>query len=101
MFEIFPGRCSLLQVGGMVKGGFLLGNIYLKDGGNLADFNWSILTKLGYALKAAHLPFVIAGGWQIEPTQLEAPGWTRALDAEIVAPTAGTCTPAGRTIDFF
>eukprot|EP00959_Pyramimonas_sp_CCMP1952_P274838 5745480-Pyramimonas_sp.AAC.1 len=67
----------------MVKRGVLLGNIYLKDGGTLADFNWSILTKLGSALKAAHCPFVLAGEWQIEPTQLEASGWTRALDAEI------------------
>eukprot|EP00959_Pyramimonas_sp_CCMP1952_P100674 2105928-Pyramimonas_sp.AAC.1 len=74
----------------MVKGGVLSGNIYLKDGGNLTDFNWSILTKFGSALKAAHLPFVIAGDWQIEPTQLEASGWTRALDSVIVAPTAGT-----------
>eukprot|EP00959_Pyramimonas_sp_CCMP1952_P041954 877437-Pyramimonas_sp.AAC.1 len=82
MFEIFPGRCSLLHVGGMVKGGFLLGDIYLKGGGNLAYFNRSILTKLGSALKAAHLPFVLAGDWQIEPTQLEASGWARALDAE-------------------
>eukprot|EP00959_Pyramimonas_sp_CCMP1952_P195064 4079119-Pyramimonas_sp.AAC.1 len=85
----------------MIRGGFLVVNLYLVHSVGVNEVNWDILCRVGRSIEAAGMAFVIGGDLDIHRTDLQQTGWVDAMDAVIVAPVGGTCRPAMRCIHFF
>ena len=99
--EIVPARAAMYHVGGMVRGGFVIVNLYLVHSVGIDEQNWSIFAKVGARLKTAGLPFIIGGDWNFTVDELQKTSWVDAMDAVVIAPEHGTCRPALRCIDVF
>ena len=64
--------------------------------------NQAIMRQISCLVGLLCLPVVLAADWQNTPQQVEDSGWLQTLRMEMVVPIGeGTCTQAGRMIDFF
>ncbi len=59
-----------------------------------------LLKDLGSVIRLMGLPFIVLGGWQIPPAELDATGWPRLVNAKVVAPAAPTNLHTHRCIDY-
>eukprot|EP00959_Pyramimonas_sp_CCMP1952_P416886 8734140-Pyramimonas_sp.AAC.1 len=73
----------------MIRGGFLVVNLYLVHSVGVNEVNWNSLCRVGRPLKAAGMAFVIGGDWHIHRADLQQTGWVDAMGAVIVAPDGG------------
>ncbi len=98
-------RFSLRWVDVVVKGGILVGSVYLETGAGYGGANIGILNMIGQVLRAYGRPFILGGDWQMDRTTLEASGWLRAVGGTVLAPSEGefTCisSSSASTIDYF
>jgi exonuclease III len=82
-------------------GGIVVGSVYLHDGEGWSDRNIGLLTDLGIEVKAAEVPFLIMGDWNIDGADFEAGGWAQKLGAVVLRPRKTTCSAGkGSEIDF-
>ena len=92
-------RIAAAWVDGVLKGGILCISVYLKDGVGLNDSNTKVLDEVLVTAKAAGLPFIIAGDWNVQPEDLERAGWLETLKAVAICPQQPTCND--NRYDFF
>eukprot|EP00975_Prorocentrum_lima_P025280 5307500-Prorocentrum_lima.AAC.1 len=58
-----------------VRGGFVFIVVYFHNSLGAKGLNLDLLQRLGVAVRALRLPWVIAADWQFEPGVLRASGW--------------------------
>ena len=89
-------RVLVLNRSGIVPGGALILSVSMHTGAGLTQENWQILRMVRQCLTSQALPFVVGGGFQVEPKQLE-----DSVGGFVVAPQLATVTPSHRVVDFF
>ena len=100
--EEVPARMVAGLVNAIVPGGLVVVSLYLKDGVKATGPNLEYLQILGAYLTQCKRPWVVAGDWNLNPSELKACGWLTQLSGDIIAPSAITCTGGnGDTLDYF
>jgi len=87
----------------VLKGGVLLGSVYLRDGEGLSCSNVELINAVAGYVKACGMPFILGGDWQVCPEDMESSGLPAAMKARVVAPDGHTYQAGGHTslIDYF
>ena len=100
--EAHRGRLLVVQIEGMIRGGFLAVSAYFKPGEGIRGQNAAMLEDLGAYLRGQDKPWVVAADWNWCPSDLEQSGWPGAIGGAIVCPEGPTCTSGfGSTLDYF
>ena len=98
------GRVAVAFVNGILRGGVLLVSVYLWHSEGLTTRNMEILHAAGEAIARFGGPWVLAGDFNMTPSELaRAHEWLGRTAGDIVAPATPTCrsTCGGRVIDYF
>ncbi|CAK0862233.1 unnamed protein product [Prorocentrum cordatum] len=98
---VVPARAAVLRVNAVCPGGIAWGNVYLLSGVGLCQENLGALGRLAERLVTLGKPFVAAGDWNLEPSELADSPFLRRVRGAVVAPARGTCEPALRVLDYF
>ena len=76
-------------------------SVYLTCNTGITGVNLQKLSEIGVHIKNAGIPFVIAGDWNVPPSELLESGWPARIKGEILPPSdlEISCT-SGRLIDY-
>ena len=84
----------------MGTAGMHCGTPYMFCGvGVTAKCNLDLLESMAFALSGLTGPWILGGGWNCTPAELEATGWVEKVGGVVHAPKAATCN--GKVYDFF
>ena len=92
-------RLTFARIAGIVRGGFHLGSIWLRDSEGMSESNRAILDHAASSLGRLRGPWIIGGDWNLTPEVLAESGWLRVVGGFIVAPQLPTCN--GKVYDFW
>eukprot|EP00959_Pyramimonas_sp_CCMP1952_P203707 4259942-Pyramimonas_sp.AAC.1 len=84
---IAPGHLACMQVQTGLRGGLIVGSVYLEQGLRLGRSNAALLTRLGERLRFYSLLFSISGGWNVHPDALRASALPLQSKADVAMPT--------------
>ena len=102
---VIPHFAVMVHVDTGIKGGLLVGSVYLEDSQPHSPANQQRLHRCAEVLAHQARPFVIGGDWNQTPADLSYHGWTQRVHAHAHYDHAhGTCRgPTGRysTYDYW
>ena len=83
----FPenGRFKAVKIGSYLPGGLLLVSIYFRAPEGLPDGNLQLLWDLEIYLAGLQLPWIVAGDWNLLPSDVQGSGIPQRLGASLVA----------------
>jgi hypothetical protein len=96
--SILDGRFSVGVLA--LMGGVTFASVYGISGLGVKD-QLRLWRAVAWQIKLLGLPFILAGDWQVGPSDMIAAGFHRLLGAEVFAPPGPTNLNTGTRIDYF
>ena len=81
----FDGRFIIRHWYGLLKGGLLVGSLYLHCGGWGNNLNRLLMEDVAHTLVSIGRPFLIGADFQMSPEEMHDTGWPASLRARVIS----------------